>query len=429
MTDRALQTSFVYLSQIINLPVVDLNSRKVGRIYDIIADIAGMYPRINALIISTGLRKKLLYYPWKYVRNIIEGRHVVLENTDQYTEPSRLAENELRLRATFWDKQIVDIAGSKVVRVNDLHILKDGIKLWIVHVDVGFKGLLRRLGWLRFVNFIIKWLFDYELKDKFIPWKYVQPITSVDDFKSLSLIIPHSKLSELHPADLADILIDLGADERMLIFNSFDDETASDILQEFPLKMRLLIAESLEHDRLARILDETPMDEVVDLLGEMPMETVNALYRLLPEEKVDQIKELMQHSPRVAGSLMNTEFISAQERETAGQVLNKIKKVAGDVESIYYIYVLNDKDVPIGVLTLKQLLMSDRKKIVGEIMRGNVVRVKIDTRIKAVAEIFYKYNFTVVPVVDENDRIEGIITMKDALESVFPEIREETEET
>jgi CBS domain-containing protein/sporulation protein YlmC with PRC-barrel domain len=429
MTDRSLQTSFVYLSQIINLPVVDLNSRKIGRIYDIIADIAGMYPRINALIVRTGLRKKLLYYPWKYVQKIIEGRLVVLEHIDQSMEPSKPAANELRLRETFWDKQIVDIAGSKVVRVNDLHILKDGIKLWIVHVDVGFKGLLRRLGWLRFVNFIVKWLFDYELKDKFIPWKYVQPITSVDNFKALSLIIPHSKLSELHPADLADILIDLGAEERMLIFNSFDVATASDILQEFPLKMRLLIAESLDHDRLARILDETPMDEVVDLLDELPMETVNVLFRLLPEEKVSQIKELLQHSRRIAGSLMNTEFISAKESETVRQVLRKIRKTAEDVESIYYIYVLNDSGVPIGVLTLKQLLVSDQKKAAGEIMRGNVVRVKVDAPIKSVAEIFYKYNFSVVPVVDENDRIEGIITMKDALEPVFPEIREETEET
>ena len=429
MKDRSLQTSFVYLSQIINLPVVDLNGRTIGRIYDIIADIAGMYPRINALIIKTGPRKRLLYYPWKHVQDILEDHLVVLEQIDQSMASSMLAENELRLRETFWDKQIVDIAGSKVVRVNDLHILKDGIKLWIVHVDVGIKGLLRRLGWLRFFNFIVKWLFDYELKDKFIPWKYVQPITSVDNFKALSLIIPHSKLSELHPADLADILIDLGAEERMLIFNSFDDATASDILQEFPLKMRLLIAESLDNDRLARILDETPMDEVVDLLDELPMETVNALYRLLPEEKVGQIKELLQHSRRIAGSLMNTEFVSTRESETVRQVLRRIRKTAEDVESIYYIYVLNNSGAPIGVLTLKQLLVSNQKKAVGELMRGNVVRVRVDAHIKSVAEIFYKYNFTVVPVVDENDRIEGIITMKDAFESVMPEIREETEET
>jgi CBS domain-containing protein/sporulation protein YlmC with PRC-barrel domain len=429
MTDRSLQTSFVYLSQIINLPVVDANNRKIGRIYDLIADITGMYPKINALVVRIGLRKNLRYYPWKYVRDILERRLVVTEHADQSKEPARLAENELHLRETFWDKQIVDIAGSKVVRVNDLHILKEGIKLWIVHVDVGIKGLLRRLGWLRFVSFMVRWLFDYELKDKFIPWKYVQPITSLDNFKALSLVIPHSKLSELHPADLADILIDLGAEERMLIFNSFDFATASDILQEFPLKMRLLIAESLEHERLARILDVTPMDEVVDLLDELPMETVNSLYRLLPEEKVAQIKELIQHSHRIAGSLMNTEFISAGESETVRQILRRIRKTAEEVESIYYIYVLNESGVPIGVLTLKQLLISDQKKAVREIMRGNVVRVRVDARIKSVAEIFYKYNFTVVPVVDENDRIEGIITMKDALESVMPEIREETEET
>lgn len=428
MTDRAKHTTFIYLSQIINLPVVDINNRKIGKLYDIIADVHGMYPRINALLVRHGFRKKLVYYPWKSIHTILEDSLVIIEDTDQMTEPFKLSASELRLRETFWDKQIVDIAGSKVVRVNDLHILKDGIKLWIVHVDVGFKGLLRRLGWLRFFNSIVKWLFAYELRDKFISWKFVQPITASDDVKSLSLRVPSSKLSQLHPADLADILIDLGAEERMLIFNSFDDATASDILQELPLKMRLMMAKSLEHERLAKILDETPMDEVVDLLDELPYETVTALFKLLPEEKVGQVKALLKHSDRVAGSLMNTEFVSAQEQESAALVLRRIKKIAEEIESIYYIYVLNDLDVPIGVLTLKQLLKAGSKTPIGEIMRKNVVRVKIDTHIKLVAQIFYKYNFTVVPVVDEFDRIQGIITIKDALEPVFPEIREETEE-
>ncbi len=428
MTDRARHTSFIYLSQIINLPVVDGNSVRIGRLYDVIADVHGMYPRINALIVRKGARKNLFYYPWKCIHTILEDRLVVIEDPDRAKEPFKLSASELRLRETFWDRQIVDIAGSKVVRVNDLHILKDGIKLWLVHVDVGFKGLLRRLGWLGFFNSAVKWLFAYELKDKFISWKFVQPITAADDVRSLSLRVSSSKLTQLHPADLADILIDLGAEERMLIFNSFDDATASDILQELPLKMRLMMAKSLEHERLARILDETPMDEVVDLLDEMPYETVSALYQILPGEKVAQIKTLLKHSDRIAGSLMNTEFVSAQESETAAQVLRRIKKVAEDIESIYYIYVLNDLDVPVGVLTLKQLLRAGSKTPIREIMRENVVRVRIDTHIKLVAQIFYKYNFTVVPVVDEYDRIQGIITIKDALEPVFPEIREETEE-
>ena len=429
MKSKKFEASFIYLSQIVDLPVINMEGRRIGIIFDVIADVRGLYPRINGLILRNGLRKSLRYFPWKHINNIMEGRFIIIDDSDYIEEPIKLSQHEIRLRETFWDKQIVDISGSKVVRVNDLHILKDGIKLWIVHVDVGFKGFLRRLGWLRIFNFIYKWLLSYDLQDKFISWKYVQPITSGDDVRSLSLKIPHSKLSELHPADLADILADLGAEERMMIFNSFDDETAADILQEMPLKMRLMISKSLENDRLARILDEMPMDEVVDLLDEMPTDTVNKLFSILPQEKVNQIRALIKHSDRIAGSIMNTEFITATPGETAGHLLKRIKKIAEEIESIYYIYVLNETDLPVGVLTLKQLLTSPQKTPVREIMRENVVRVRIDSHLKIVAQIFYKYNFVVVPVVNENDRIQGIITIKDALEAVFPEIREETEET
>jgi magnesium transporter len=429
MKTRPVQANFIFLSQLISLPVIDAANRKIGIIEDIIADVEDLYPRINGLVVRSVIQRRLGYLPWQCVRDIIEENYISVEDSECPEVTIELTRNELRLRETFLDRQIVDIGGSKVVRVNDLHILKDGIKLWLVHVDVGFKGFLRRLGWLKPFSVIVKWLFAYELQDKFIPWKYVQPITTTGDLKSLSLKIPHSKLTELHPADLADILVDLGAEERMLIFNSFDDATASDILQELPHKMRLMFAVSLPQERLARILDETPMDEVVDLLDDMSTETVNEMFRILPADKVQQIKDLLKYPDRMAGSLMDTEFLSARANETAGQVLRRIKKIAGDFESIYYIYVLNEHEAPIGVLTLKQLLASPAKKMINDIMRENVVRVKVDTHIKAVAQIFYKYNFSVVPVVDDNDRIQGIITMKDALESVFPEIREETEET
>jgi magnesium transporter len=429
METRPVQANFVFLSQLISLPVVDAADRKIGMLEDVIADVQGLYPRINGLVVRNGIQRRLGYLPWKCVRDIIEDHYIIVENSGCPEGSIELNRNELRLRETFLDKQIVDIGGSKVVRVNDLHILKDGIKLWLVHVDVGFKGFLRRLGWLKSFSVIVKWLFAYELRDKFISWKYVQPITTTGDLKSLSLKIPHSKLSELHPADLADILVDLGAEERMLIFNSFDDATASDILQELPHKMRLMLALSLPLERLGGILNETPMDEVVDLLDDMPTDTVNEIFRVLPVDKVKQIKDLLTYSDRIAGSLMDTEFLSAKAHETAGQVLRRIKKIAVNFESIYYIYVLNEREVPIGVLTLKQLLTSPAKKMINDVMRENIVRVRIDANIKAVAQIFYKYNFSVVPVVDDDDRIQGIITMKDALESVFPEIREETGET
>ncbi len=428
---RRVNPNFIYLSQVFNAPLVLSGSgRRLGCIYDVVADIRGQYPRINALIVKKRFRKKLTYYPWSSIKEVNEGKNILIDSVDEAADfPLELGENELCLRETFWDKQIVDIAGSKVVRVNDLHLLKDGIKLWLVHVDVGLKGLLRRLGWLRSYSAVIRWLFDYEMKDKFIPWKYVQPISpvDVDTRKSLSLTVPHAKLAELHPADLADILADLGTEERILIFNSFDVETAAEILQEFPLKLRILTAESIEMEKLAQIVLKMPMDETVDLLDDLPQDTRKSLFDLLPPDEVKQITELLKHPERSAGGLMNNEFITARESDTVGKVLKKIKSVGSEIESIYYIYVVNDADIPVGVTTLKQLLLSGSRQTVGSIMRENVVRIPVDTHIKKVARVFFKYNFMVVPVVDSTDRIIGIITIKDALEAVFPEMSEETD--
>lgn len=427
---NSLRPNFIYLSQIIDLPVKDFGvGKKFGYVTDVVADLREMYPRINALIVKKRFSQGIVYLPWSAVKNITEEKTIEVEDFQSEARPSlNLSENEIRLKDTFWDKQIVDISGSKLERVNDLHILRDGLKLWLVHVDVGFKGLMRRLGWLKTFSYLVDWLFSYKLKDKLIPWKYVEPISTARDYAPLSLKVTHSRLSELHPADLADILIDLGTEERIVIFKSFDNETAAEILQELPLKICVQLAGSLETERLAGILTEMPFDEEVDLLAELPTEMVGALFRLLPVEEVDQIKDLLKHSENIAGGLMNTEFISVSDSARVGEVLAKIKSVADDIESIYYVYIIDESEALIGVVTLKQLLISEPKEPVAELMRKKVIRVEVDTHVKKVAQVFYKYNFVVVPVVDGQERILGIITIKDALEAVFPEIREETEE-
>ena len=425
------QPNFIYFSSILNIPVVDYQTkRKFGFVYDVVADLREMYPRVSALVVKKKFSKKVMYLPWNSVKAIEEKKYISTEKPDSaFIDDIRLSENEICLKETFLDKQIVDISGSKVVRVNDLHILCENLKLWFVHVDIGFKGLLRRLGWLKFFSFMSRWLFSYEMKEKFISWKYVQPITSTEKFKYLSLKVPHSKLAELHPADLADILIDLGMEERLLIFGSFDMETAADILQELPTKIRVQVAEMLDRGKLAQILEKMPMDEVVDLLDEMRNESVDSLFKILPAEDVKKIKDLRKHSEHTAGSLMNPEFISADLNASVREVMKLVREEAEDMESIYYIYIIDEKKTLNGIVTLKQLLIEEHDTKMSELMRQNVIKVEVDTHIKKVAQVFFKYNFMVVPVVDEENRIAGIITIKDALESVFPEIREETEET
>lgn len=419
-----IQKKFIYLYQIINTPVTDsATGKRLGVTTEIVAELREMYPKVCALIMRDARTGRKLYVPWKHVKMVIEEKDIFIENGTEFPEAStKTVDTEIPLKETFWDKQIVDINGSKVVRVNDLHLLKEGLNLWVVHVDVGVSGLIRRLGCLPFVYGIVKLISSYELKEHLISWKFVQPIASSIGTDALALKVHHSRLSELHPADLADILADLGTEERITILKSLDNITAASTFQELPLKIRLQVAEAIDQKHLLDILNEMDMDEVVDLLSQLPKKKTNSLCSKLPPEKVSQISNLICHAEHIAGSIMNTQFIFVRHTLTAGMVLEKIRTEYRKKESIYYIYVVDDADTLVGVVTLQQLLTVPAEKIVSEFMRKRVAKVKVDTNVKNVAGVFYKYDFTVVPVVDKFNKIQGIITMKDAFESVFREI-------
>jgi len=425
-----LLKKFVFLHEIIKLPIIDsANGKRIGRIIDVAVSLKEMYPKVNALIMRDRKTYKKIYVPWKFVKILVEEKGIFIENTpasfNEYVSP---VNGDILIKETFWDKQIVDINGSKVVRVNDLNLLKEGQALWVVHMDIGFTGILRRLGYLKFVQFFVKLISSCEMKDHLIPWKSVQPVTNAIGQETLALKIHHSKLSELHPADLADILDDLSIDERITILKSLDPATAAGTFQELPLKNRVQIVESIDQKLLLDLINEMPMDEVADLLSQLTKKKINSIFLKLPAEKVTQISSLLGHAQNIAGSIMNTEFLTAKQNETASFVLEAIKKGARKKESIYYIYVTGENDTLVGVITLQQLLTIAPERIVSDFMRKRIAKVKIDTKIKDVAEIFYKYDFTVVPVIDKLGKIQGVITIKDAFESVFHPIRKETEE-
>lgn len=426
--EKGWEKQFIYMSQIIGMPVIDLSvNKRIGYVKDLVAIHRESYYKVDALIIRRNIFSKKICLQWLHVKRIVENKAVYIDNFNNSPDHNYgLHENEILLKETFWDKQIVDISGAKVVRINDLHLLKEELNLWVVHMDVSIKGLLRRLGVDTLIASIMRFLFSYEFKDKLVSWKYVQAIVPSKS-ESLQLKVSYSKLSEVHPAELADILIDLGIEERMIVFRGLDSATASKALQELPLKVRIQVTELLTNEQFSAIANEMPMDELVDLLAALPKKKFNSFLSTFSKEKVIQIKDLKEHSSHIAGSIMNTEFVSIKHNTPAGEVLKKI--VSGTkVESIYYIYVLDDNDALSGVVTLRQLLTAPPEKPVAEFMRKKVIRVKIDTDNKAVSSIFLKYNFNVVPVVDKQNKIKGIITMKDAIESTFPEMWEKIEE-
>jgi len=421
--------SFLFLSQLIHRPVLDRQTgKKLGYISDIIADITKIYPNITGLVISRHWLDAGQRLPLQCIEIPGDSGPLKAFSFEAELNPKiTLAKNEILVRETFLDKQIVDISGARVVRVNDLHMLIEKCNIWIVHMDVGFSGLLRRLGWLELYRKLVRWLVDYDLEDKFIQWKFVQPLADADSAGTLALKISYSKLSNVHPADLADILEDLGTDERETAFKALDVHTAAQTVEKLPMKMSLQLLGTLENTALAEILDELPLDEAVDLISELPRKKTGAIFRNLPKKKVADLKELLKHSKNTAGSLMNTEFITVKFSATVGEALEKVKSEHEKAESIYYVYVLNEQNSLAGVLSLRQLLIAHPEQPVPEFMASKVVKVGVDTRIEKVAQLFLKYNFHMLPVVDSHSKMKGIISVRDALEAFSPKIKDEVE--
>ncbi|HTP12408.1 MAG TPA: CBS domain-containing protein, partial [Bacteroidota bacterium] len=316
--------------------------------------------------------------------------------------------------------------------VNDLQLLvdkssKENPNLWLVHIDIGIKGLLRRLGWLGIANSIFHWLFSRDLKDKFVSWKYVQPTTTTNVYGAMHLRVDSTKLADFHPADLADVLEELGKDERATLIESLEPPIAAATIQEMPMSARIEIAEGIDTQKLAAIVQEMQMDEIVDLLEEISPQRKYALLAALPHEKITEIRELARLSAVGIGNIMNTDFITVTENQPVKDVMKVVKKESRKAELVYYVYVVDEAGKLKGLVTLRSLLTAKPKTLVSDIMRENVISVELDTSIRRVAQVFFKYSFEAVPVVNEEGIIQGIISLRDALKVVFPEIKKESE--
>jgi magnesium transporter len=424
---------FVYLSELLGRRVHGYpGGTYIGRLVDLAASPEKVYPRVTGLLLKKPSRPVPLYVPWSGVHWPGAGGTITVEDSAAAeSDTARPAESDILLQRSFLDRQLISTSGHKVVRVNDLHLLvelttKEYPNLWLVHIDIGIKGLLRRLGWGALINAAVRWVLDRDMKDVFVPWKHVQAATTTNVYGSLQLTTDASKLTEMHPADLADILEDLGADERNSLFESLDPAIAAATLAEMPLTLRVRVAESINQDALTRIVHEMETDQVVDLLDNLSAEHRAALMSMFPAETVAEIKELSQLSPASVGSIMNTNFVAAEPATTAREALELLRARAEDTGLIYYLYVVDKDDRLRGVVTLRHILSADPEVLLADLMQEHPISVTVETTIKRAARIFFKYDFDAVPVIDEEGRMRGIVALRDTLESVFPEVREES---
>jgi magnesium transporter len=413
---------FLFISEILNRPILAASGETIGKLHDLKVRLDEPFPRVVNLALKKRRGKKLFELDWTRVQSLDTTAIRLLPEAETSLRPLETAADEILLRDELLDKQVVDTFGAKIERVNDIHLLIVNKDLRIIHVDFGLRGILRRLGWLKITDKISNWLFAYQSEEKIISWKYIQPLLSDPEKKNLKLNVSARRLHALHPSDLADILEELDQVNRSSLFRSLDLQTAAQTLEEVEdPKLQISLIESAPVERATDILEEMAPDEATDLLSELSSDQMDKLVQTMEKPSRDTLVALLKFKEGTAGSIMTKDFFAVSGDTTIGQAIEEFRATTFPLESVAYIYVTSRDGRLQGVSTLRHLITGAKETPLGKLMNERLVTVDPQDKVEDVAEIFKKYKFLAVPVVNKDRMIEGLITLKDIMESQFEE--------
>lgn len=404
----------LFLSEVIKKPVFDPKGEITGRVKDIIVVKGDPLPKVSSIIIER--KNQLFSIPWENI-NLFNKRIISTYLDTEAIQPYTPGEEDLLGVRDILDKQIVDANGAKVVRVNDIKLEGYDGEAILIAVDVGMRGILRRLGIERGSEGFLK-LFQTHIPYNMISWNYIQPLKP--KLKTIALTVPRQMVSELHPADIAEIISKVSREEGAHLFKDLDIETAAEALSELKPEMQADIINAMDTEKAADIIEEMPPDEAADVLSDLPAEKAKEILEHIEKEEAEDIQELLGHEKDTAGGLMTTEFIAYSPNLTIKEALENFKKDAEDIETVYYIYVVDENEKLIGVASLRELLVAEQESQLSEIMETKLKTVTPDADEMIVAEIISKYNIVALPVVDSNGILLGIVTIDDIIDRILP---------
>ncbi len=412
------QVRYYFLSEILGRPVrVEGESAPFGRLVDIGAAHPSHYPVAVTLEVRVR-RGRTETVPWPAVTEFSPREIVVRKDRGPASAP------EFLLRRDVLDDQVVDVRGAKVVRVNDVHLVHAQGSLILGHVEVGMLGILRRLGLERPVRALLRWLLDYEFTERFVTWRHVQVVAAGEISRGLRLSSGLAALAEKHPADLADIIEDLGLREGRALFKALPVETAADALEELDPEVQRAIISQEEPAKAADILEEMPAHEAAAVLRDVHDADAERIIRSMETEAAEDVREILSHEEETAGGIMATECVEARPDERAADVLARMREHADEVEVFYYIHVLDGARHLVGILNIREILRAEPDTPLREIMTTDLVTVGPEAPHREVAEILVKYGFRSVPVVDGENTFLGAVRIFAVAGELMPAARE-----
>ena len=409
---------FIYFSELLKKPVcIGKIGNRIGRLTDIVFAGAEPYPEAVGIYIEHGWGKPTTFIPWNRVLRI-EDDAIFVQPPDEGNEYPPFVDQPgwILMDKHLMGRTIVDMDDRRVEVVNDVHLLEAKGRFLLVHVDISFNGFLRRWGLGK-----LHWM-----KDDLISWKYVQPL-SVEDAVStdkVSLSVTRRQIHELPSEDLADMLEELGKEEKDALFSALDSEKAAETLAEAEPRTQRQIIAALRKERARNIFTEMTIPQLAGLFSVLPHDHVSELMALLTKDQADRVRAILSEREATAKGMMSSDFLTMVRETTVSEALAKIRQSSLEPESISYLYVVGENGQPLlGVIDLRELILASDDAKLGDIMIEPVVTAEEDDVQDDLSEMFAKYHYRMIPVVDSQDNILGVIRYNDIMKGIETRIK------
>ena len=409
--DGTQDFQFYFFSELYKRPVCAGKVKdRIGRVTDLVFKMAEPYPDAVGILLDHGWGKPNEFVPCDKVVKIEDDAIFVVRREDGTPYPPFMDQpGWILVNEHLMGQTILDIDGRRTEVVNDVHLLESKGRMVLVHVDISFNGFLRKwgLGWLTWI------------KDQFISWKYVQPL-SVEDTgtDTVSLSITRKRIKNLPSEDLADALEELNGDEQQAVFSALDSGKAAEVLIEAePRAQRQLIA-NLRKERASTILSQMSVPQLAALFSVLPHDDMTELMGLLPKPQAKKLQNLISQREVTAQTLMSTDYVAVLREAKVAEVLNDIRTSKREPYTISYVYIVTNENVLAGVSDLRDIVLAPDDTSVGDLSVSPVVSAQEDDAQEDLAAMFVKYHFRIVPVVDAKDHILGVVHHKDIIKGL-----------
>jgi magnesium transporter len=401
-----------YLSEIIGRSVTDCDGKIFGKLKDVIVRPWAEFPHPLIEAVTVEIKgNKTRYLPFVAVAALLSPVIPLKYRWDEV--PSfELKEDDILLSRDVLDKQIIDTEGARVVRVNDVELVRVNGTIYVSNVDVSWLGIIRRIGLVKLAHFL-----GGHIKQKGIAWDDVE---LMHRDQSMQLRVPAEKLHDLHPADLAEIVSDLNRLESGQLLDTLDVKHLADTLEEVEPEFQAELVEHMSDEKVADVLEEMEPDEAADLLGDLPKGRKEDLLALMEKDDADDVRKLLAYPEESAGGIMTTEYAAIQPNLTATEAIQVLRGMADEVETMFYVYVIDDEEHLIGTFSLNNLIFAPPGQMVSDFMTDRIITVNLTDDQETVAQTVAKYDLLAIPVVDDQNRLHGIVTADDALDKIIP---------